>query len=229
MKAGFAMGDLGAGLFGIIGIVSALFERSRTGKGQDLTTSLYEDKAGTARELGDELLRDWHSSMRWDPGTPTSCPTRRIGPPMTTSSSPSATTPWQRLCTAIERPDLGDDERLLANRGRVEHREYLNEELSRTLRTNTVEHWCERFDHRDPRCTDQTPRRRSMPIRRPKPSGWSRRSTIPPPDQYGSGIPRQLQRSPPTRALRATGTRSRIPTTSLRCCRPPTSSATTGA
>ena len=42
MKAGYAMGDLGAALFGTIGVLSALVERSRTGRGQYVTTSLFE-------------------------------------------------------------------------------------------------------------------------------------------------------------------------------------------
>lgn len=44
VKAGYAMGDLGAALFGTIGVVSALVERARTGRGQYLTTSLYESQ-----------------------------------------------------------------------------------------------------------------------------------------------------------------------------------------
>jgi crotonobetainyl-CoA:carnitine CoA-transferase CaiB-like acyl-CoA transferase len=42
LKAGYAMGDLGAALFGTIGLLAALHERDRTGRGQYLTTSLYE-------------------------------------------------------------------------------------------------------------------------------------------------------------------------------------------
>ena len=42
MKAGFAMGDLGAALFGLVGVLAALVERSRTGRGQYVTTSLFE-------------------------------------------------------------------------------------------------------------------------------------------------------------------------------------------
>ncbi|MGW1053658.1 CoA transferase [Streptomyces sp. NPDC001118] len=40
VRAGYAMGDLGAALFGTIGVTSALVERERTGRGQYVTTSL---------------------------------------------------------------------------------------------------------------------------------------------------------------------------------------------
>ena len=36
---------------------------------------------------------------------------------------------YRRLCAALERPDLADDERFTTNRGRVEHREELAVEL----------------------------------------------------------------------------------------------------
>ncbi|PWQ83610.1 formyl-CoA transferase, partial [Stenotrophomonas maltophilia] len=42
MKSGFALGDLGAALFGLVGVLAALVERGRTGRGQYVTTSLYE-------------------------------------------------------------------------------------------------------------------------------------------------------------------------------------------
>jgi crotonobetainyl-CoA:carnitine CoA-transferase CaiB-like acyl-CoA transferase len=42
MKSGFALGDLGAALFGLVGVLAALVERGRTGRGQCVTTSLYE-------------------------------------------------------------------------------------------------------------------------------------------------------------------------------------------
>src|SRR5699024_9164685 len=45
----------------------------------------------------------------------------------------------------LDRPDLGGDERIAANAGRLEHREYVNHELSRSLRTQTVDHWCTLF------------------------------------------------------------------------------------
>ncbi|MDN5593394.1 CaiB/BaiF CoA transferase family protein [Brevibacterium aurantiacum] len=146
MKAGFAMGDLGAGLFGIIGIVSALFERSRTGKGQYLTTSLYEGQLALHVNWATNYFADGKRPHALGSGHPNLVPYQAY--PAADDYFVIAIgndSLWQQLCTAIGRPGLGEDERFATNRGRVINREYVNEELSRTLRTKTVDHWCALF------------------------------------------------------------------------------------
>jgi crotonobetainyl-CoA:carnitine CoA-transferase CaiB-like acyl-CoA transferase len=48
---------------------------------------------------------------------------------------------WERLCGAIDRPDLLADERFTLNPDRVEHRDELFEELSSTLVEHESGHW----------------------------------------------------------------------------------------
>ncbi|GAA1869419.1 CaiB/BaiF CoA transferase family protein [Brevibacterium marinum] len=146
MKAGFAMGDLGAGLFGIIGIVSALFERSRTGRGQYLTTSLYEGQLALHVNWATNYFADGNRPHALGSGHPNLVPYQAY--PAADDYFVIAIgndSLWQKLCTQIERPDLAVDDRLQENRGRVAHRELVEAELSRTLRTNTVENWCAKF------------------------------------------------------------------------------------
>jgi crotonobetainyl-CoA:carnitine CoA-transferase CaiB-like acyl-CoA transferase len=146
MKAGFAMGDLGAGLFGIIGIVSALFERNRTGKGQYLTTSLYEGQLALHVNWATNYFADGKRPHALGSGHPNLVPYQAY--PAADDYFVIAIGNdflWQKLCTVLDRPDLGGDERIAANAGRLEHREYVNHELSRSLRTQTVDHWCTLF------------------------------------------------------------------------------------
>ncbi|WP_181274482.1 CaiB/BaiF CoA transferase family protein [Brevibacterium oceani] len=146
MKAGFAMGDLGAGLFGIIGIVSALFERSRTGKGQYLTTSLYEGQLALHVNWATNYFADGKRPHALGSGHPNLVPYQaypaRDDYFVIAIGNDSL---WQKLCTVLDRPDLGGDERISVNAGRLEHREYVNAELSRSLRMQTVDHWCTLF------------------------------------------------------------------------------------
>jgi crotonobetainyl-CoA:carnitine CoA-transferase CaiB-like acyl-CoA transferase len=146
MKAGFAMGDLGAGLFGIIGIVSALYERSRTGKGQYLTTSLYEGQLALHVNWATNYFADGKRPHALGSGHPNLVPYQAY--PAADDYFVIAIgndSLWQKLCTVLDRPDLGGDERISANAGRLEHREHVNAELSRSLRTQTVDHWCTLF------------------------------------------------------------------------------------
>ncbi|MDN6372300.1 MAG: CoA transferase, partial [Brevibacterium aurantiacum] len=146
MKAGFAMGDLGAGLFGIIGIVSALFERSRTGKGQYLTTSLYEGQLALHVNWATNYFADGKRPHALGSGHPNLVPYQAY--PAADDYFVIAIgndSLWQRLCVAVDRSDLGEDERIAANTGRLVHRDYVNAELSATLRTKSVDEWCELF------------------------------------------------------------------------------------
>lgn len=146
MKAGFAMGDLGAGLFGVIGIVSALFERSRTGRGQYLTTSLYEGQLALHVNWATNYFADGRRPEALGSGHPNLVPYQAYpaedGYFVIAIGNDAL---WQRLCTTIGRDDLAQDERLAQNRGRVVEREYVNAELTRTLGTRSVEHWCSLF------------------------------------------------------------------------------------
>lgn len=149
LKAGFAMGDLGASLFGIIGVLAALVERSRTGRGQYVTTSLYECQLALHVNWGTNYFANGKRPGPLGSGHPNLVPYQaypaRDGYFVIAVGNDSL---WQRLCAAIDRPDLAADEELAANRGRVVNRERLNAELERTLGTQTVEHWCRLFAER---------------------------------------------------------------------------------
>jgi len=53
---------------------------------------------------------------------------------------------YRRLCRALERPDLAEDERFATNPARVEHREELVAELGRVFATRSADEWVERLD-----------------------------------------------------------------------------------
>ena len=45
LRAGTSVIDIGGGMFGVMGILAALYERQKTGKGQTLKSSLFETTA----------------------------------------------------------------------------------------------------------------------------------------------------------------------------------------
>lgn len=142
VKAGYAMGDLGAALFGAIGILSALVERGRTGRGQYLTTSLYETQLA--------LHINWATGYFATGETP-----HRLGsahPNLVPYQAYPAADGWlvvavgnddlfRRLASLLGRDDLGADPRYATNAGRVTHRDALNAELEGVLRGRTVADW----------------------------------------------------------------------------------------
>ncbi|MDQ0381295.1 CaiB/BaiF CoA transferase family protein [Amycolatopsis thermophila] len=143
VKAGLAAGDLGAALFGVIGVLSALVERDRTGLGQSVSTSLYETQLALHINWATGYFATGEVPARLGSGHPNLVPYQAY--PAADGHFVIAVgnnALWQRLCTLIGRPELAADERFARNRDRVAHRAELNEELARTLRTRPVAEWC---------------------------------------------------------------------------------------
>ncbi|WP_027941387.1 CaiB/BaiF CoA transferase family protein [Amycolatopsis taiwanensis] len=143
VKAGIAAGDLGAALFGAIGVLSALVERARTGLGQYVTTSLYETQLALHINWATGYFATGQTPSRLGSGHPNLVPYQAY--PASDGHFVIAVgnnALFARLCTLIGLPELASDPRFANNRDRVANRDQLNTELDRVLRTRTVAEWC---------------------------------------------------------------------------------------
>ncbi|RRO16949.1 CoA transferase [Saccharopolyspora rhizosphaerae] len=143
LKAGYAMADLSAALFGVIGVNAALVERARTGRGQYLTTSLYESQLALHVSWATGYFATRERPRRLGSGHPNLVPYQAY--PASDGNFVIAVGNqdlWRRLCVTIGREDLPADPRFITNADRVTHRDALNAELEVTLRERTVEQWC---------------------------------------------------------------------------------------
>ena len=142
VKCGVPIGDLSAGLYCAVGILSALAARERTGRGQQIDTSLFE---------GALALSIWETAELWATG--------RV--PGKLGSAHRLTAPyqalrtrdgyvtvggnneklWARLCAVIGRPDLVDDPRFAGNDDRMAHRAELVDELESALAARDTGEW----------------------------------------------------------------------------------------
>ncbi len=143
-KCGVPIGDLSAGLFCAFGILAAYIAREETGRGQYVDTSLFE---------GPLAFSIWETAELWATG--------RIPQPF--GSAHRLTAPyqalrtrdgyinvgannqrlWSRLCNAIGREELIEDERFQTNPDRMANRAELAEELERTLEEKDTDEWME--------------------------------------------------------------------------------------
>lgn len=112
VKAGYAMGDLGAALFGTIGVVSALVERARTGHGQYLTTSLYESQLALHINWATSYFATGETPTRLGSGHPSLVPYQAypasdghfvIATSGTTRGSPPTGTGWCTVRSSTRR------------------------------------------------------------------------------------------------------------------------------
>jgi formyl-CoA transferase len=142
VKCGAPIADVTTGLFAVIGILGALQHRTATGEGQKVDVSL----VGSALAL----LSPYMSSAAM--GTEF----RRVGGAHNTLApyqtflgadgryfvvAVANDRLWQRLCAALDRPDLGDDTRFATNAERSRHRAELSELLRAHFAAKPSDHW----------------------------------------------------------------------------------------
>jgi formyl-CoA transferase len=144
VKCGIPIGDLSAGLFCAVAILSAVIARERTGEGQRIDTSLFE---------GALALSIWETAELWGTGNvpqPHGSAHRVTAPYQALRTSDGHITVggnsqklWQKLCEAIGRPELVEDPRFAGNDERMANRPELAAELEAALAARTTDEWVE--------------------------------------------------------------------------------------
>jgi crotonobetainyl-CoA:carnitine CoA-transferase CaiB-like acyl-CoA transferase len=142
VKCGIPIGDLSAGLFCAVAILSAVIARERTGEGQRIDTSLFE---------GALALSIWETAELWGTGRvprPFGSAHRVTAPYQALRTADGHITVggnnqklWQKLCEAIGRPELVEDPRFATNDDRMANRPELVSELD--LSARTTDEWVE--------------------------------------------------------------------------------------
>lgn len=146
VKMGLSVADIGAGMFGVIGILMALNARHRTGRGQRVDTSLLE---GQIAMLAHFLTRHFATGEVPGPsgsGALTS-PTYRAfkGADDWIVISAFNEKMWHGLCQALNRPEWAADPRFHDARARVAHRETLIPMIADIIAELPVAAWQDRL------------------------------------------------------------------------------------
>lgn len=131
MRLGTAIVDMGTGLYSAVGILMALQERSRSGRGQYLDMTLYD--------CGMALLHPQAANYFLNGKRPTG--TGNVHPNLVPYNKfPTRTcevfiasgnnVQFRRMCEIVGRPDLADDPRFASNADRNINRDALGEQLA---------------------------------------------------------------------------------------------------
>jgi len=133
-RLGLAAVDMGTGLYSVIAILMALLERERSGQGQYLDMTLYD----CAVSLMHPHIPNYNYSGKI-PG-PTGNAHPNISPYDTFKTGTidifigaGNNRAFGKLCKALNRPELIEDERFLNNIDRVHNRDALKQELESSL------------------------------------------------------------------------------------------------
>lgn len=142
IRVGTSINDMGMGMWGAIGILSALMNRSHTGHGQLVETSLLETAISWIPYQLQAYMASGTLPQRHGSGTSMNAPYEALPASDGYIMIAAGNNPlWQKLCHAIGRPELIADPRYLDNPARVRNRADLAEDLTATLRTRTAGHW----------------------------------------------------------------------------------------
>ncbi|MCZ6614858.1 MAG: CaiB/BaiF CoA-transferase family protein [Chloroflexi bacterium] len=144
IRVGVSQGDIVSSLYCTIGILTALHERTSSGKGQMLDISMLECQIA--------LLENPFARYFATGEVPQPLGTRH---PVDTPFQAFATRDgwvvvaiigektWPLFCSAIDRIDLADDERFTTGWLRTQHYQVLNPILSEAMRRKTTSEWLE--------------------------------------------------------------------------------------
>ncbi len=151
VRAGVPMGDLGGGLFGLHGILAALYQREKTGRGQKIEVSMLDCQIAlltyrgqyylTAGEIAESLGTE-HASVVPSRGFKTKtinividCNLQRI---------------FDEFCTLAGVSEIARDPRFNSRDNRFIHRKELYDLLEKLFMTKTGEEWLELLEDRIP-------------------------------------------------------------------------------
>ena len=144
VKNGIPVADLGAGLFAVYGILSALLGRAQSGCGQFIDASLLEAALG---------LSVWETTELWGTGKsprPIGSANRMSAPYQAMQASDgyfvigaANQKLWLTFLEVLGRPELNADPRFASNALRVANRLELIEALQPTFLQRTVHEWVE--------------------------------------------------------------------------------------
>ena len=147
-RAGISIGDTLAATFACVGCLVALHHKERTGQGQVVDSALYEAVLGVMESLIPEYAITGYVRPRTGSILPNVSPANAY-PTQDGKEhliSGNQDTVWRRLAEAMDRPELGDDERYATHNARGANQAELDELIGRWTVTLTAAELEERLN-----------------------------------------------------------------------------------
>ncbi|MFC1958381.1 CaiB/BaiF CoA transferase family protein, partial [Chloroflexota bacterium] len=144
LRPGASLGDITAGLFTAIGILSALFERGKSGKGQMLDISMLDCQVAILENAFARFFATgevpWRIGTRHPVFTPFQAFETKDGY-IVVAMVGGVRNQWPLFCAIIGRLDLMDDEKYATGFLRTRYYNELEPILTESMKTKTTEQW----------------------------------------------------------------------------------------
>ncbi|MDG2500816.1 MAG: CoA transferase [Porticoccaceae bacterium] len=196
VRAGIPIGDLGGGMFGVMGILAALYERERSGLGQHVDISMLDCQISMLNYMatmhflsGEDPYPIGNSHFVHVPYSTFTCSDGFVVIAVITDNF------WHNLKTVVNCPEF-DNDKYDTQPGRWEDRDLINTVLNRALSGNSCQYWLTQLEAKRIPCapvnslsqalTDNQVLHRNMVVDLKHPNGRSTK---------GPGNPIKLSRS----------------------------------
>lgn len=146
VRVGIPLADMSGGIYSCKGILAALFDRERSGKGRRIELSMFDCMLSLIGYIGTMWLTN--GEIPKPPGSahdytvPWQAFAVRDGYIVVATRQENF---WRKLCDVLERPALADDPRFATNADRVKNRALLLPDLEAIFLTRTVDDWLARL------------------------------------------------------------------------------------
>ena len=148
LRAGTSVNDIMGGMFGAIGVLAALRERDRTGKGQEIQSALFENCV----MLASQHMQQFQMTGEVPPPFPSRISAWSVYDTFEVANNEQlfigavSDKQFTALCEVIGRPDLANDPALATNAQRVEVRPELLTRLGETIREFEINDLCSKLE-----------------------------------------------------------------------------------
>ena len=146
VRVGIPLADLSGGIYSCKGILAALFDRERTGKGRRIEISMFDTMLHLLSYIGTMWLTNGEvpkpPGSAHDYSVPWQAFATADGYVVVATRQENF---WRKLCTVLDHPDLAGDPRFADNASRVKNREVVIPILEQIFRTRTSAAWLERL------------------------------------------------------------------------------------
>jgi len=146
-RVGTSTGDLSAGLFATIGIVTALYDRKTTGKGQKVDIAMLDSQVALLENAISRYVATGEVPGRLGSRHPSIAPFAAFATKDGHIAIAAGNNElFARVARVIGREDLIADERFTTNPKRVAHYEPLHEQMEMALSAHGSKHWLDALD-----------------------------------------------------------------------------------
>ena len=145
-KCGVPLCDFVAALYGAFGVVSALHEMQRTGKGQNLDISMLGTALAVAALQTSEYFGTGEDPRKLGSAHPRNAPYQAFkAQDGYFGMAAGNNSLWHSVCDVVDLPELKQDERYLTPTLRAQNQNVLRETLEAVFETKPVDHWLSAF------------------------------------------------------------------------------------